>query len=114
MLDMTHNERVCGRLAKSLEAGERDVVDLLRTARTLKRLYIDARLAVRAYIKEEGRTQHACLAEEALDRVEQDLRTVLLGHLYLQAPQMHMYVKRATTQSLKALYYLTYPAETKA
>lgn len=114
MLDMTQNERVCSRLAKSLEAGERDVVDLLRTARTLKRLNIEARQAVRAYIKEEGCTQHACLAEEALDRVEQDLRAVLLGHLHLQAPQMHLYVKRATTHSLKALDYLAYPIETKA
>src|SRR5437588_4856379 len=85
----TEIEVRCERVARALGTPYRDEIQLLRTARSLKRIHADLRLASCDVFRSRDRTLVSVQLVHCLDGIESDLRHVLLDYASLSIPEIH-------------------------
>jgi hypothetical protein len=102
-------EQQCQSLSRVLHAEAADEIQLLRSARRLKRVHEE--LGQSALRRVYGSQPEAILVREALEVVERELRVVLLNHHALSRKQIREHVLIAFRHSMRALRLLEGPGE---
>jgi hypothetical protein len=102
-------EQQCQSLSRVLHAEAADEIQLLRSARRLKRVH--EALGQSALRRAFGSEPEAVLVREALEIVERELRVVLLNHHSLGRKQIREHVLIAFRHSMRALRLLEGPGE---
>ena len=102
-------EQQCQSLSRVLHAEAADEIQLLRSARRLKRVHEE--LGQSALRRAYGSQPEAILVREALEVVERELRVVLLNHHALSRKQIREHVLIAFRHSMRALRLLEGPGD---
>jgi hypothetical protein len=102
-IDLQKIEWRCSKVSVTLGSRESDEIVLLRTASKLRKVLAELRQATQAEALSTGLSERVCRLEAALDDVEQELLSVLLGHHALSPHEMRERLTDALDRSLDAL-----------
>lgn len=102
LLDCSALQTRCLSICRTLSADVDDEIEMLRSARTLKKIH--SQLTLAAWDQAQlGRHEEAVRARLVLDTMEQHLRRVLLEYSTMRRPQIRECLTRAATASLDAI-----------
>jgi hypothetical protein len=96
----------CTRVERTLDASMNGEIELLRSARVLRRIHGNLRGALTLYARRHGWTREAAEVQGVLDTIESDLRHVLLGYPHVRDRELRARIRHACDQSLAAIQLL--------
>lgn len=100
-------QQQCERVERSLRSPLNGEIELLRIARVLRRIHANLRTALMVHARTHGWNEDATTVQSALDLMEAELRSALLGYPQIRGEKLRGHVEGAFEHSLDAIDHLS-------